>query len=451
MATTDLTKITTSEIQGNILKGHGRDHLALLFLQFGTDATKTRKWLKDLTTFPASADPNALVVTTHAAQVLQTTDLQVNGVQSLFVNLFISKAGYTKLSKAPPGDPKFVAGMSASQGALKDPAVAAWEAPFQQQADAMLLLANDHQQHLARAIAQARTAITAVAGGSVLFVQHGDALRNQDGNHVEHFGYVDGRSQPIFLLDDLLGEAQNGGGVDVWNPGEDAFDVVLVQDPIAADAKAFGSYFVFRKLEQNVRLFKETESTLADSLGLKGEDAELAGAMVVGRFEDGTPVALQNHAGLNKPVANNFTYVTDPAGTRCPVQGHIRKVNPRDGSEKPHRIARRGIPFGHRNTEMSDRPVAGVGLLFMCFQKDIATQFEFLQESWANKENFPRAGTGVDGVIGQTGGTQATSQQWPTEYGNATAPLRAFDFANFVTMKGGEYFFCPSVSGIRKL
>jgi Dyp-type peroxidase family len=451
MPITDVTKLNSAEIQGNILKGHGRDHLALVLVRFGSDPAKTRQWLQKLTTPPTPPDPNAIVVTTHAAQFAQTDNLKDNGVQSLFVNLFITKAGYAKLGKAPPSDPKFQAGLKASQPALKDPPVANWEAPFQQNADAMLLLANDHQQHLERSIAQAESDITNIAGGTALFVQHGDALRNTDENSVEHFGYVDGRSQPIFLLDDLLAEAQTGGGVDTWNPGEDAFEIVLVPDPVAADPKSFGSYFVFRKLEQNVRLFKETEMALAESLGLEGEDAERAGAMVVGRFEDGTPVVLQQNDGLTKPVPNNFTYATDPQGSRCPVQGHIRKVNPRNGSEKPHRIARRGIPFGHRDTDMKDRPEKDVGLLFMCFQKDISSQFEFLQQIWANNENFPKPGTGVDGVIGQTGGAPASPQPWPTKYGDDSSPPRAFDFANFVTMKGGEYFFCPSISGIKKL
>lgn len=106
---------------------------------------------------------------------------------------------------------------------------------------------------------------------------------------------------------------------------------------------------------------------------------------------------------------------------------------------------------GHRNTDLTDRPEKAVGLLFMCFQKDIASQFEFLQQTWANNENFPKPGTGVDGVIGQTGAAAASPQPWPTEYRNDASPRRPFDFANFVTMKGGEYFFCPSLSGIKNL
>ena len=90
-------------------------------------------------------------------------------------------------------------------------------------------------------------------------------MRNPAGDGIEHFGYVDGRSQPLFLKDEVDKEPREH-----WDP---AFPLsnVLVADPLAADPdRHFGSYFVFRKLEQNVRAFKEIEQELADDLGLDG-------------------------------------------------------------------------------------------------------------------------------------------------------------------------------------
>jgi deferrochelatase/peroxidase EfeB len=126
---------------------------------------------------------------------------------------------------------------------------------------------------------------------------------------IEHFGYVDGRSQPLFLNSDIETE-KNKDGVDQWNPSA-PLDLVLVPDPFAEEADCLGSYVVFRKLEQNVQGFKRHEQNLARTLGLSDEDAERAGALVVGRFEDGTPVTLQPHDGLDSPVPNNFTYNDD--------------------------------------------------------------------------------------------------------------------------------------------
>ena len=58
---------------------------------------------------------------------------------------------------------------------------------------------------------------------------------------------------------------------------------MLAADPAAPDPTVhLGSYFIFRKLEQNVRRFKEGEEQLASDLGLVDEDRERAGAMLVG-------------------------------------------------------------------------------------------------------------------------------------------------------------------------
>jgi hypothetical protein len=79
---------------------------------------------------------------------------------------------------------------------------------------------------------------------------------------------------------------------------------------------------------------------------------------------------------------------------------------------------------------------------------DIETQFEQVQMSWANTDIDPATGepsTGADGVIGQ--GIES-AQQWATGHG---AQCLSFGFANFVKMRGGEYFYAPSLAGLRHL
>ena len=111
---------------------------------------------------------------------------------------------------------------------------------------------------------------------------------------------------------------------------------------------------MFRKLEQNVRAFKEREQQFAQALGLPEADAKRAGALVMGRFEDGTPVVLKATPDRSGPVPNNFTYEDDSHGGKCPFQAHIRKVNPRQ--EGVPRIVRRGITYGTRDKEPQDNP-----------------------------------------------------------------------------------------------
>ena len=51
--------------------------------------------------------------------------------------------------------------------------------------------------------------------------------------------------------------------------------------------------------------------------------------MIVGRFDDGTPLTLQRTDGAAQAIMNNFTYDSDGDGHKCPFHAHIRKTNPR--------------------------------------------------------------------------------------------------------------------------
>lgn len=246
----------------------------------------------------------------------------------------------------------------------------------------------------------------------VLGRETGHGMHNANGDGIEHFGYVDGRSQPLFLTEDLEEELRRTDGVSVWDPTQ-PLERVLVADPAAPDpATDFGSYFVLRKLEQNVLAFRQAEEALADALKLENNDRERAGAMLVGRFKDGTPLTLQATPGAHSPVMNNFNYASDGAADKCPYQAHIRKTNPRGSggfgqppeAERRHLMARRGQTYGERSE--GDLPETGVGLLFMAFNSDLNKQFEFTQHTWANNPGFPEPGEGesapgLDQVIGQ--------------------------------------------------
>lgn len=204
------------------------------------------------------------------------------------------------------------------------------------------------------------------------------------------------------------------------------------------------------------RLQDELEELEQESAGVGGAaladhldvPPDLAGALAVGRFKDGTPVTLQRMAGLRDVY--NFEYEeVDGKGFRCPAHAHIRKVNPRGTTphnplesepkaleeERRHRIARRGIPYG----EQEDVGANPVGLLFMCYQSDIKEQFEFIQRSWADNPNFPKlaviAHTGDDPIIGQDT-DQNAEQQWPKHWGESGRA--SFNFGSYVTLRGGE-------------
>lgn len=442
-------KPSFKNLQGNILRGHGRNRSVHIFMQFNNNDKATLEAVKKQIRCIGNR------VTSAQDQLDEAEGFAEHNIPgSLFINFFLSAAGYKRLKCNLPGDSKeFNNGMEASGNDLKDPAKNKWEEGYQEEIHAMLLLADNDENFLLRKARHYLNKIRPIA--KILVIEHGTALQNKHGENIEHFGYVDGRSQPLFFEKDLEREKTEKDGTSVWNP-EAGANLVLVKDSNGGK-DAYGSYLVFRKLEQNVRAFKKTEKQLAKILGLQGEDAERAGALVVGRFEDGTPVILQHMEGMHAPVPNNFTYADDPDGSKCPLQAHIRKVNPRVESERQHRIARRGIPYGEREKEPKDNPdikelpTEGVGLLFMCYQSNIATQFEYIQKKLANNPEHLGKKSGIDPVIGQIREKEATGQQWPTQWGAPDETQKPFDFYGKVTLKGGEYFFAPSICFLKSI
>ena len=460
------------DLQGNILKSHGRAFTYNLFLRFDADGETSRAAARAFVHQIAATLPSAY------------QQLQANGAYKksgtdggLFTAFFLTARGYGALGRAdlkPTVNAQpFEDGMIQRSPALNDPVVETWNETFrgdlaEPPIHAMLMIA-DANEAVRDAQRAAVVSMIAATNGAVtlLGTEEGRALQNADGHGIEHFGYVDGRSQPLMLVEDW-NEENAKGGVDQWDP-KIPLGQVLVPCPGGESANSHGSYFVFRKLEQNVRGFKKDEKQLADFLKLKanGEDEELAGAMVVGRFENGTPV-LQSRIDVSqsgKDVPNNFNYLGDPNGLKCPFTGHIRKANPRGetevkfgvpaGTEIEHLMARRGIPYGRRtkhpndeDASFEDLPAGDVGLLFMAYQSNLETQFEFTQQTWVNNPGFVGPNTGIDPIIGQTPG--ANAQRWPERWGGPLA-AQPYDFSDWVTLQGGEYFFAPAISMLKTM
>src|SRR5262249_28630178 len=170
--------------------------------------------------------------------------------------------------------------------------------------------------------------------------------------------------------------------------------------------------------------------------------------------------------GFTPAKENNFTFEVDSDAQKCPFQAHIRKVNPRgdvvrkfggseEERERVRRITRRGIPYGSRPEHpnafqaLEELPSRGVGLLFMGFQASITDQFAFIQASWADNEDFVAPSAGRDSVIGQAGAEEPIQQAWPVQWGQAET--KAASFGDFVTLKGGEFFFAPSIPFLKVL
>jgi Dyp-type peroxidase family len=452
-----------ANLQANVLRAHGRDFARHVFLRFTAGGDDVRAWLR------------GLQVTSAAEQLDQIERRRADPGFSggLVTGLYLSALGYEHLGLDTErfASEAFRKGMKDRGGLVegvvetvldtgnKDPEPDRWEAGFRDEIHAMVALADDDE----RAVAEAADALRATAGGvaDVLTVEEGTVLRRRnsagDLEPIEHFGYFDGISNPLFTQQDLDAERPENQAREHWDAGA-RLSLVLADDPFTAEPEAYGSYLVYRKLGQDVARFNARVTTLAGALAT---NEPLAGAMAVGRFKDGTPVVRESAPDPGPEVVNDFDFEEDPHGTRCPAHAHIRKVNPRGTtpltsleSERRRRVVRRGIPYGPPFDAGAD---ARRGLLFMCFQRNVEEQFEFIQRTWVDNEHFPtgiptlgllQRDTGDDPVIGQD---PDEAQRWPKAWGDRHAGKKAFNFESAVTLEGGEYLFAPSLPFLRSL
>jgi Dyp-type peroxidase family len=309
----------------------------------------------------------------------------------------------------------------------------------------------------------------------------------------EHFGYVDGLSQPKIEgrpkrkkheSEDEDDSSRVKPGSEV-KPGEFLLGYYnerrarIAHGP-GPDIRRNGTYLVFRQLEQDVPAFNAFLSQTAKRIG---ENEEWVAARLLGRWRNGNPLAVTEPAAqavkakkpdaggtdakaqaarakgpLEKPPAskNDFLYYyQDRSGLTCPIGAHIRRANPRDSLgpdpetalrlSKMHRIIRRGRPYGEKWEPDAAKPDGGKrGMLFIALNADIAGQFEMIQHSWLNNPRFNGLYTGTDPISHFPDGQGITIQNRP-------ANLHIDHPKPFVTVRGGAYFFLPGIRALRDI
>lgn len=487
-----------NDLQGNILKSHGRDFSVQFFLKFKSDNIDIAKtWIRDFAQkFVTSAAEQRKSRQSYQKRIinnLQSKSLELSKtniyiermrleqerqseVDTVFTNFFLSFEGYKNLLKWTSEeldkcfiDSSFKNGMKNENGiiSLNDPPLSQWEDAFAKEIHALIILANNNFAYLSAQAKEIESKVREFA--EIVHSEVGKVFRNENGDAVEHFGFIDGISQPLFFKDDI-DKIQNQDVTNVWDSSA-PLKLVLVKDPLSPNEYGCGSYLVYRRLQQHVDSFNKKIQDLSKLLDV---EPPLAEAFVMGRFKDGTPVTLYKSPQSQDFILNNFDYQGDIHGTRCPFHAHIRKTNPRgekvtngDKNQRDKRIARRGISYSYQKNKPSswsteeqlkylqqvsiDATKGEVGLLFMCFQASITDQFVTLQKTWANGIDFPKHDTGIDPVIGQEKlqGTPIDDhrQYWPKNKDGWDENHKGrYDFSKCVQMKGGEYFFAPSIS-----
>jgi Dyp-type peroxidase family len=427
-----------SNLQGNILKSHGRSYAVHLMLRFDRRCKNTaRAWIKHFAESKVtSAYEQQQQVARRRARIAGNT----TGEEELFASVLLSAAGYRALeftNGVLPNDENgsFAGGMA--NGPLTGPPPDTWDEPYKSGVDAMILLAHEDYSKLMAEVRSVETQLSRFCED--IYLEEGKKMVKRFGWRkratIEHFGYADGISQ----------ENQDE---------KECADIALVAEP---NGNNYGSFMVFQKLEQNVRKFDELITDLAQRLEISKDKA---GAYTVGRYPDGTPL-IDMSVQAGETAFNDFNFDGDE-GQICPFHAHIRKMNPRGDLEhnleqplppelrKGVQIVRRGITYGDRPDLYSRKhkrrarklPTGGVGLLFISFQSKLE-DFEILQIR-ANHENFIRPGVGLDALIGY--GDKPSPQSWPYKEDKIE-----FLMADLVSLKGGEYFFAPSLSFLKDL
>ena len=158
--------------------------------------------------------------------------------------------------------------------------------------------------------------------------------------------------------------------------------------------------------------------------------------------------------GADRRRTNDFNYVNDPHGRQVPFGSHIRRMNPRDTELSRltdvniHRLIRRGTTYGppydpNAVSEADDEVPRGAYFLFIS-AKAMATM-EFLQREWVNDGNFIGAGSERDPIVG------LQEKEAPFTIPREPVRRRIHGIDTFNVLRGGEYFFMPSLSALRWL
>lgn len=311
-----------------------------------------------------------------------------------------------------------------------------------------------------------------------------DCQRLEDGR--EHFGFRDGMGQPV-----IAGSGRKGSPDDVIATGEfilgykneygvypdtpliamDQGDLNLLPGDAAGsgskDLGRNGTYLVFRQIQQNVETFwtfmNERTRTAEGNPDL--EASKTLASKMIGRWPGGAP--LTKFPDKDPEVITDddeYSYAElDPKGLRCPFGSHIRRVNPRDNFEdnkpeeslrlsKRHRILRRGKLYGnpHFGSAANYKTEGEVGQMFICFNADISRQFEFIQYTWASYPKFKDLYNDPDPIIGFGNPlAEEITQNFTIQHEPVSQCVSGLQ--RFTQIRGGAYFFFPSLTAIRYL
>ncbi len=452
-----MSKLDVTDIQGFAVRGYNFPFARFLFLKF-SDKQKSRECIGQL------------------VKHVTTAERWDQGKPKTTVNVAFTYPGLVALGLPEPSllsfPVEFVQGMKARGAILSDTGKNSphhWDPVWHGEVHAWLGVFAQLQPELDRRCLELLTLLQESGGAAVTGSQDAAALQIAGKTTTqEHFGYTDGFGNPEFL--GLEKDAQPGQGKlaadGKWTPlatgelllenADEAGELPVA--PLPHLLANNGTFMVYRKLHQNVATFRKY---LKEKGELYPGGAEKLASKFIGRWRDGTPVELSPDKPSPAIVQDknrnvNFTFGNDLDGARCPVGAHVRRTNPRDAFGfngkliNRRRISRRGMPYGpHTPEDQPGRDDEEHGIIFMALNASLFRQFEFVQQQWIEYGNDARQGNDKDILIGNHGGCGKVMIQGTADHDNP--PFLCGALPNFVELRGGDYFFMPSITALRMI
>ena len=412
------------DLQGNILKSHGKNRALHIFIQFNLDNGDEekkiiRQWLSNLK------------ITTAWDQL--ETRYNEKAEDSVFTSFLLTHSGYQYLGVEGENIPSSD-GYTFSKNPLERLPFALnpkkeTVLPKSNEMHALIILATDENQEDLNLKDHFLDEVNVFVNPeheeiSILRINLENGIHNplgiaylQHGTRITYdtFGFKEGTINPLFFPNPEKLEVIPHTAISRLNK-------VLVRDPFGRKWNSCGSFMSFLKFEMDAREFERATGALEENLNTRS--AKIKG-YIAGRYPRTT-------GGLSNKLIHKYK--------ECP--GHNSHVSLSQESEletKEHQIVRRGISFDDGDSS---------GLLFMSFQANLGRQFEYTISRYFNNKKENK----IDPLTFNHSRNSGIEFEFPIVNDDGSVDLAKEKFDKpFISLRKAWYFFAPSISAVKKL
>lgn len=419
--------------QAGILKGNGRNHTAYVLLRFNTISGQDQERIRHLRLWLIKMGKT--YITSHHKQCQDSKKYKKNNTYQKFVcSLALSYKGYKKAGipdEYIPKDKAFRDGLLWVDR-LKN-LFGGYNLNIEQDLedlDALLIISHNNIEVLenkVESLLHDKKILKIISSYALQYGFHGGS-KDFPEQITGPLNFTDGHSQSKNIF-------KNWASVAIREPW-----------PYKCKKTSYGSYMTFKKLEVHSEIFYNRVKEIASHHKI---NEELAAALFIGRFRNGTPLA--KYPVIREPfiwskngVDHPFDYNNDAEGSKCPLNAHVRATNPR-GEQKFAPIIRRSTNYSEPGSGATLEELFNkvTGLFFVSYQYDIDNQFESLFD------NIKKVGDLL--IYPNVSSNNPKKVTIFKKWGDPNAEKISEEVPDLISFLGGEYLFVPSIRFLRKL